>query len=126
MGCSSFSEVTDACWAFCLPCAIEAQISAYNKILSIFKIKTRKFSSSLMFSSDPTIRSCSLLENNINIKKNLDLYSKIREENDRLVPLLKAKLDELIIKSISSAPVMIGKATHIKKIYFIIVQNAIK
>ena len=106
MGCTACTEMVNVVEGLCGVYEISKKI----------KLKTRNFSDCAPFSKDPTIRNCSLLYNRIYISKDFDLYLKIYEENDRLVPILKKKLSELNLKTLSNI-IMIGKADCGKPCY---------
>lgn len=118
MGCSS-SEVGDYIGLMCSP---YGSIEAYRagkmreKVKEKIKLETRGLSTSTIFTKDPTIKNCSQLSSRLEVPKNFDLYIKIFEENDRLVPIFKKKLDELRSKQ-SSTVLMIGKADCGKPCY---------
>lgn len=108
MGCSSCSELLNI---------IEVVSGIQDSKLSKrIKLKTRPLPDSITFTQDRTIRKISLLKNRLNISKNFDLYVKIFEENDRLVALLKKKISELSLKTMSNV-IMIGKADCGKPCY---------
>lgn len=96
MGCSSSDDFLDYVGMMCSP---YGNIEAYragkfrDELKKLVKLETRSMSNSFAFAKDPTIRNCSELLNNLQNTKNKDLYIKILQENDRLAPLLKAKLD---------------------------------
>ena len=114
MGCTS-SDFTDYMGMMCSPYGtIEAYRAAKLRKDLEDKIKllpSRGVSMSLVFSKDPTFHDI-----NFNEPTNIDLRFKILQENERLVPLLKAKLDQLRRKQ-NSQIIMIGKADCGKPCY---------
>lgn len=56
-------------------------------------------------SSDNTIKKLGFFRSS----KNLEIIKKIKEENDKVAPLLKRKIDELIKKGNEAKPIEIGK-----------------
>lgn len=100
MGCSAY-DVENYIKGMCIPGDIYKDLK-FKPTHPLYRAKP--------FSSDPTIRLCDFNE------KNNSLYSQILQENDRLVPLLKAKLDELRMREYSQI-IMIGKAICGKPCY---------
>lgn len=78
--------------------------SIQRRLQNKIKLKTDHFSSSMAYSKEGVIRGLLLGTK----KQNMELYANILEENERLVPLLKAKLDELREKERSNF-IVIGK-----------------
>ena len=118
MGCSA-SDVGDYIGMMFSP---YGNIEAYrnskimDKVKEKIKIKTRSLEKSLRYAKDPTIKKCILLSSRLHVPKNFNLYMKIFEENDRFVPLLKKKMDELRARQKSNV-IMIGKADCGKPCY---------
>ena len=115
MGCSALPCLEDYAYL----CSIYSTPEAYKaakmqeEMNKKIKLKIGSFTNAQVFAKDPTLRD---FPYNASNKQNIELYMKIREENDRLVPLLKAKLDELRIKQLSKT-IMIGKANCGKPCY---------
>ena len=115
MGCSALPCLEDYAYL----CSIYGTPEAYKaakireEIGKKITLKTASFSNAQVYSKEPTIRD---FPNDTDNQKNIELYVKILEENQRLVPLLKAKLDELRTKEYSKI-IMIGKADCGKPCY---------
>ena len=97
MGCSS-SDVSDY---VAMMCSNYRDIKSYRnhknfeELYKRRKFQTRTIHDSFIFSKDPTIRKIYKIDEKFYIPKNFELCLKIFEENDRLVPPLQAKFNEL-------------------------------